>query len=85
MILDHVAVRAFIGRGNGGFERGNTGNQDEVGIRRNFPGEAQQFDTCGSWHTHIGDYNVEERALQLTLGFVHVVGDFDAMGLPCER
>ncbi len=59
VVLDDVAVGAFVRCGDGCFKRRDTSDENEVGVWCNLASESKQFDTSGTRHTHIGDDDIE--------------------------
>ena len=68
--FDDVAVGAEIDGIDGRGERGNAGNQDEDGLRRNFAGKAEQVHTAHVAHIDIGDDDVEKLSFQAALSLL---------------
>ena len=79
VVLDHVAVRAGIDRGDGGLHRGHAGNQQKIARGRNFLAELQQFDAGRVRHANIGNHDVENLGFQFAARGFAVQGHFDAM------
>src|ERR1700730_3437888 len=84
MILNDVAIRARINGGDGRFDGGNAGNEEEETLGSDFLRELEKIHTALAGHAHIGDDNIENLRFQFALGGRNVVSYFDAMAFLTE-
>src|SRR5690348_3647098 len=81
VVLDDIAVGPGVDRCDGRLDGGNSGNQEEECVGRDFLGELEQVDAGRPRHPDVRYDDVENLRFELSLGGFHAVGHFDPMAL----
>src|SRR5205085_8237441 len=70
VVLHDIAIRAGIESSNGGFNRGNAGDEQKHAVGSDFLGQLEQLEAGLTGHADIRNHNVENLRLQLSAGRV---------------